>query len=168
LPLWAAVGNADRVANQFLSRYAVAPIPQTVQTLLLTCVAWFNPVHALDATTGQCHSAEAAELSSAAETAWVASDWPIDQRIDGTLQSMRGTADHPVYVPGGDTFQALATLPPGDAVRALDGRPNTVVPPRDPGDTNFDRNITVNGVDFGYRDVALPSREIRVITYRVR
>ncbi len=32
-----------------------------------------------------------------------------------------------MYVQGGDTFQALATLRPGDAVRALDGHPSTVV-----------------------------------------
>ena len=38
------------------------------------------PLHALDATTGQWHSAEAAELSSAVQTAWVAGDWLIDTR----------------------------------------------------------------------------------------
>jgi hypothetical protein len=55
-------------------------MPQTVRTLLLTCLAWFMPLHALDATTGQWHSAEATELSSAAHTAWVAGDWLIDTR----------------------------------------------------------------------------------------
>ena len=62
---------------------------------------------------------------------------------DGTLQSIRGTADHPVYVQGGDTFQALATLRPGDAVRALDGRPSTVVSVTpDPGPRTV-HNLTV-------------------------
>jgi hypothetical protein len=259
-------------------------MPQTLRTLLLTCLAWFMPLHALDATTGQWHSAEAAELSSAGETAWVAGDWLIDTRApaawvvpgvelaelqrstasaaqlsvptvppadavvqvlgngahlrplhtvapgeriawdghvwwvesvesavdsataavtsgsadpdgaegpapvdvtaaveppaalhvtlqatglrlqrvlatrarpaddvhtltirsaDGTLQSIRGTADHPVYVQGGDTFQALATLRPGDAVRALDGRPSTVVAVTpDPGPRTV-HNLTV-------------------------
>jgi hypothetical protein len=55
-------------------------MPQTLRTLLLTCLAWFMPLHALDVTTGQWHSAEAAELSSAAQTAWVAGDWLIDTR----------------------------------------------------------------------------------------
>jgi hypothetical protein len=44
-----------------------SPMPQTLRTLLLICLAWFMPLHALDATTGQWHSAEAAELSSAAD-----------------------------------------------------------------------------------------------------
>jgi hypothetical protein len=40
-------------------------MPQTLRTVLLTGLAWFMPLHALDATTGQWHPAEAAELKSA-------------------------------------------------------------------------------------------------------
>jgi hypothetical protein len=49
-------------------------MPHALRTLLLTCLASFMPLHALDATTGQWHPAAAAELSSAAETAWMAGD----------------------------------------------------------------------------------------------
>jgi hypothetical protein len=37
-----------------------------LQTILLTCLAWFMPLHALDAMTGQWHSAEAVALGRAA------------------------------------------------------------------------------------------------------
>jgi hypothetical protein len=40
-------------------------MPQTLRTVLLTGLAWFMPLHALDATTGQWHPAEAVELNSA-------------------------------------------------------------------------------------------------------
>jgi hypothetical protein len=61
-------------------------MPQSLRTLLLTCLAWFMPLRALNAGTGQWHSAEAAELRRAAKTAWVASDTVIDARaVDDTV-----------------------------------------------------------------------------------
>jgi hypothetical protein len=49
-------------------------MPQSIRTLLLNCLAWFIPPHALDAATGQWCSAEAACLSPDAQTAWVCGD----------------------------------------------------------------------------------------------
>ena len=74
------------------------------------------PLHALDATTGQWQLAAAAELSSAAETAWLAGDTVIDLRAEGAWV-VEGVAVAELQRATASAARlSQPTVPPADAV----------------------------------------------------